>query len=198
MQASSPPQITQLLAEWNGGDQAALDRLLPLIYEELRRQAHHRMRHERAGHTLQTTALVHEAFVRLVDYRNVRWQDRAHFFAVAAQLMRRVLVDHARSRRRLKRGGGAFRVTLGAESAMSPQRSQELLALDEALVRLAATDPRKARVVEFRLFGGLSNEEVAEVLKVSINTVTRDWNMALAWLRRELTSQYDPRTMAKD
>lgn len=198
MQCPSPPQITQLLAEWNRGDQAALERLLPLVYEELRRQAHQRMRGERAGHTLQTTALVHETFVRLVDSQNVRWQNRAHFFAVAAQLMRRVLVDYARSRQRLKRGGGALRVTLGAESAMSPQRSQELLALDEALAKLSATDPRKGQVVEFRLFGGLSNEEVAEVLKVSVNTVTRDWNLALAWLRRELTSQYDPRTVAKN
>ncbi|HEX8087788.1 MAG TPA: sigma-70 family RNA polymerase sigma factor [Blastocatellia bacterium] len=179
-------QITRLLDDWSKGDQAALEQLLPIVYEELRRLAHHYMRKERAGHTLQTTALVHEAYLRLADYDRMRWQDRAHFFAVAAQLMRRILVDYARTRQRLKRGGGAVRVSLGAEGVMSPQRSQELLALDEALTRLAALDQRKSRVVELRLFGGLDNNEVAEVLKVSPNTVVRDWKMATAWLRREL------------
>lgn len=183
-----PPsrQITRLLADWSNGNQAALEQLMPLVYEELRRLARHYMRHERAGHTLQTTDLVHEAYLRLADYDRMRWQDRAHFFAVAAQLMRRILVDHARTRQRFKRGGGAVMVSLGAEGVMSPQRSEDLLALDEALTRLAALDPRKSRVVELRLFGGLDNEEVAEVLKVSANTVIRDWKMAMAWLRREL------------
>jgi RNA polymerase sigma-70 factor (ECF subfamily) len=189
MQPPPATQITRLLNDWSNGDQAALDQLLPLVYEELRRLAHHYMRQERAGHTLQTTALVNEAYLRLADCEWMRWQDRAHFFAVSAQLMRRILVDHARTRRRLKRGGGATKVSLGASGVMSPQRSEELLALDEALTRLAAVDPRKSRVVELRLFGGLDNNEVAAVLKISINTVTRDWNMAAAWLRRELGAE---------
>jgi RNA polymerase sigma factor (TIGR02999 family) len=186
MHYSSRQQITRLLTDWSNGDSAALEELLPLVYEELRRLAHHYMRQERAGNTLQTTALVHEAYLRLTNYNRVRWQDRAHFFAVAAQLMRRILVDHARTRRRLKRGGGAITFSLGASDIISPQRSQDLLALDEAMASLAAIDPRKSRVVELRLFGGLSNSEVAEVLKISINTVTRDWNMGTAWLRREI------------
>jgi RNA polymerase sigma factor (TIGR02999 family) len=179
-------QITRLLADWSNGNQAALEQLAPLVYEELRRLARHYMRHERAGHTLQTTDLVHEAYLRLADYNRMRWQDRAHFFAVAAQLMRRILVDHARARQRLKRGGDAVRVSLGAEDFISPQRFEDLLALDEALTKLAALDPRKSRVVELRLFGGLDNDEIAEVLKVSANTIIRDWKMAMAWLRREL------------
>ena len=188
MSAPSPPQITQLLAEWSNGDQSALEQIIPLVYEELRRLAHHYMRNERPDHTLQTTALVHEAYLRLADYQHIGWQERAHFFAVAAQLMRRILVEHARAHQRVKRGGGAVKVSLDEGAVLSTERSKELLALDEALIRLADIDPRKSRVVEMRFFGGLSNKEMAEVLKISPNTVTRDWNMAEAWLRRELSN----------
>jgi RNA polymerase sigma factor (TIGR02999 family) len=187
VETSSPQQITQLLVDWSNGDRAALDQLLPLVYEELRRLAHHYMRGERDGHTLQTTDLVHEAYLRLADYQNIQWQQRAHFFAVAAQLMRRILVEHARSRQRLKRGGNARKVSLQEATVVSPERSLEWLALDEALTKLSACDLRKGQVVEMRVFGGLSNEEIAEVLKIAPNTVTRDWNFAEAWLRRELS-----------
>jgi RNA polymerase sigma factor (TIGR02999 family) len=186
---SSPQQITQLLVDWGNGDQAALERLMPLVYGELRRLAHQYMRGERPGHTLQTTALVNEAYIRLTGYRRVRWQERAQFFALAAQLMRRILIEYARSRDRQKRGGGAVRVILSEAEVLSPGRSRELLALDEALTELAKIDQRKARVVELRFFGGLDNKEIAEVLQVSPNTVTRDWNVAEAWLRRELTNE---------
>jgi RNA polymerase sigma-70 factor (ECF subfamily) len=186
MPDTSPHQITQLLIEWSNGDRAALDKLMPLVYDELRSLARHYMRQERADHTLQTTALVHEAYVRLIDYRKIRWQRRAHFFAIAAQLMRRILVDYARANGRIKRGGLALRVALDEGAILSEQRSVELIALDDALTKLAALDARKSQVVELRFFGGLNNAEVAEVLSVHPNTVIRDWDFAEAWLRREI------------
>jgi len=179
--------ITQLLQAWAGGDQGALERLTPKIYGELRRMAHQHMRRERAGHTLRTTALVHEAYLRMVDVDNVRWQDRAHFFAAAAQMMRRILVDAARARGREKRGGTIQPFSL-LDSIDAPlERSAELIALDDALQDLAQLDPRKARVVEMRFFGGLSVEETAAVLNISPQTVMRDWKLARAWLMRELS-----------
>jgi len=187
MTTPSPPEVTQLLLAWNQGDATALEQLIPLVYEELRRLAHRYMDGERPGHTLQTTALVNEAYLRLVDSSRVRWQNRAHFFAVAAQLMRRVLVDFARSRHYLKRGGAAQQVSLEEALMVSAERSAELLALDGALTALAASDARASQVVELRFFGGLSVEETAEVLKVSPETVKRDWNWAKVWLLRELS-----------
>jgi RNA polymerase sigma factor (TIGR02999 family) len=186
MEAASPPEVTQLLLAWGKGEQAALDKLIPLVTAELRRLAHHYMGGERAGHTLQTTALVNEAYLRLVDSRRVRWQNRAHFFALSAQLMRRILVDFARSRNYQKRGGEAQRVTLDEGLIVSEERGADLVALDEALQALADVDPRKSQVVEMRFFGGLSAEETAEVLKVSPDTVLRDWRLARVWLYREL------------
>ena len=186
MSRPTPHEITGLLVAWGGGDESALDRLMPLVYDELRRLAHRYMSRERAGHTLQTTALVNEAYLRLVNWREVRWQNRAHFFGVAAQMMRRILVDFARDRQYLKRGGGALRVTLAEAASLNEQRGADLVALDEALNRLAEVDRRKSRVVEMRFFGGLSVEEVAEVLKVSEETVARDWRLAKVWLLREL------------
>lgn len=186
MPASSSSEITALLIDWNNGDRAALDRLMPLVYEELYRLARHYMRLERAGHTLQTTALINEAYLRLVDQRSVRWQNRAHFFAISAQLMRRILVDHARSHTRAKRGGDARKVLLDDAALVSQERAAELVSLDEALKRLAALDPRKEQVVELRFFGGLSVEETVEVLEVSPRTVEREWRLARAWLRREI------------
>lgn len=186
MTTPSPQEVTQLLLAWSQGDQAALDQLIPLVHAELHRLAHRCMDRERAGHTLQTTALVNEAYLRLIDSSQVRWQNRAHFFAVAAQLMRRILVDFARARHNLKRGGAAQRVSLD-EALLLPQESDpDLIALDEALNALAALDPRQARAVELRFFGGLSVEETAEVLQVSPETVARDWRVAKAWLLREL------------
>ena len=182
----SPHEVTRLLEAWSQGDKAALDQLTPLVHAELRQLAHHYMRRERAGHTLQTTALVNEAYVRLVDQKNVQWQSRAHFFAVAAQVMRHILIDHARTRGRGKRGGEAQRVSLDETEAMSPERAAELLALDEALNDLAKIDERRSKVVELRYFGGLSIEETAEVLKVKPITVSRDWRWAKAWLFRAL------------
>jgi RNA polymerase sigma-70 factor, ECF subfamily len=183
---SSPSEITELLICWGNGDRAALERLLPLVERELHRLAHSYMRRENAGHTLQTTALINETYLRLVDQSRTRWQNRAQFFGVAAHIMRRVLLNYARDRRRAKRGGGAYKVSLSHAEALSDEESVELIALDEALERLARVDERKARVVELRYFGGLSVEETAEVLKVSAVTVMRDWNMARAWLAREL------------
>jgi RNA polymerase sigma factor (TIGR02999 family) len=191
MQTHSPKEITRLLVAWGDGDQSALDELAPLVQEELHRLAHHYMGHERPGHTLQTSALVNEAYIRLIDLKNVRWQNRAHFFAVAAQLMRRTLVDFARDRQYLKRGGGALQVSLGEAAAYTECRSSDLVALDEALIALAEVDPRKGQVVEMRFFGGLSVEEVAEVLKVSKETVMRDWRLAKVWLLRELNKTSD-------
>lgn len=183
----STNEITRLLIEWSDGNRAALDELYPLVYGELRRLARRHMRRERAGHTLQTTALVHEAYLRLVDQRGVRWQNRAHFFALAARVIRRVLIDHARRNHYAKRGGGARRVALEEAAELSTAKAAELLALDEALDALVALDPRRAEVVELRYFGGLSNEEIGEVLQVHPNTVVRDWKMARAWLYKELS-----------
>ena len=183
---NSRSEITGLLVSWCEGDQAALERLLPLVEVELHRIAHNYMRRESPGHTLQTTALVNEAYFRLVDQKSVRWQNRAQFYGVAAQIMRRILLNHARDQNRLKRGGGALRVSLVDAELMSDAESAEMLALDDALKRLELIYPRKCRVVELRFFGGLSIEETAEVLKVSPPTVLRDWKMAKAWLLREL------------
>lgn len=187
--SSAQGTVTQLLLAWREGDRSALDRLMPLVYEELRRLAGHYMRGERTGHTLQTTALVNEAYLRLVDHKNIQWQNRAHFFAVAAQAMRRVLVDHARSRGYAKRGGSSHRVTFDEGALISQPQDPDLLALDEALSRLSAIDPRKAQIVELRYFGGLSVEETAEVLNVSAVTVMREWSKAKAWLFRELSPE---------
>ena len=194
MPTPEPQRLTQLLVAWSDGDRAALDELFPLVYDELRQLARRRMRRERQGHTLRTTALVNDAYLRLVDQRQVRWQNRAHFFAIAAQMMRRILVDHARAKHYEKRGGGAAHVPLEEAAVLAEGKAAEILALDEALVALAEIDPRRARVVELRYFGGLSNEEIAEVLKISPNTVTRDWNMARAWLYQELGGQPEART----
>jgi RNA polymerase sigma-70 factor, ECF subfamily len=185
-------RVTLLLKAWNAGDPAALDRLTPLVYDELRRMARRYMRQERAGNTLQATALVNEAYLRLVDVHNVSWNDRAHFFGVAAQMMRRILVDGARARASAKRGGLVKRVdhstgfNLDEIPDMSTNRGAELIAIDDALQRLAEFDARKARVIELRFFGGLSVEETAEVLKLSPQSVMRDWKLAKAWLTREL------------
>ena len=185
-QSFQPHEITHLLAEWSSGNQAALDKLYPLVYDELRRMAHRYMSRERKGHTLQTTALINEAYLRLVEQRNVTWANRAHFFGIAAQIMRRVLIDYARRYEYAKRGAGAQRVSLEETAFVARERARELIALDEALERLAKIDPRRSRVVELRFFGGMANEEIAAVLKISENTVTRDWNMARAWLYKEL------------
>ena len=178
----SPNEVSLLLLNWSEGDRAALDKLVPLVYDELRRLARHFMRQEREGHTLQTTALVNEAYVRLIDQRSVRWQNRAHFFAVAAQLMRRILVDHARSRRYAKRGGDARQVSFDEAAIVSRERGAELVAVDDALTDLAARDPRKSQIVELRFFGGLNIEETAEVMGISPTTVQREWRSAKAWL----------------
>lgn len=189
MQAQSSKEITGLLIAWCEGDESALDRLAPLIDSELHRLAHHYMSRERAGHLLQTSALVNEAYVRLIDWKNVRWQNRAHFFGVAAQMMRRILVDFARERQYLKHGGGTLQVSLSEAASFVVHRNPDLVALDEALNALAEVDPRKVRVVEMRFFAGLSVEEVADVLKVSKETVMRDWRLAKVWLLRELEAE---------
>jgi RNA polymerase sigma factor (TIGR02999 family) len=181
-----PAEITRLLIDWRGGDPAALEQLIPLVHEELRRLARRPMAHERVGHTLQATALVNEAFVRLIDVRQVKWQDRAHFFAMSSRLMRRILVDFARSKGYQKRGGGAQKVSFDEALLVAREPGQDLVALDDALTALAAFDGRKAQVVEMRFFGGLSVEETAEALNVSVDTVMRDWKLAKAWLLREL------------
>ena len=187
--ASPQQQVTQLLCDWRSGDRAALEKLIPLVQPELQRLAHQYMSRERPGHTLQTTALLDDAYLQLVDKTHPQWQHRAHFFAVAAQLMRRIMVDHARQRQALKRGGGAIRVTLDEAAAVTQTRADELLALDEALEKLATFDRRKAEVVEMRYFGGLTMEEIAEVLKVHVNTVARDWTAARAWLLAALSGE---------
>src|ERR1700687_3562247 len=187
----SPQEITQLLIAGSNGSQDALEQLFPLVYEELRRLAHRYMSRERPGHTLQTTAVVHEAYLRLIDQKHVQWQNRAHFFAIAAQMMRRILITHAQSHAYAKRGGGAVKVSLDEAAIMSKERAGELIALDEALKSLTAIDPRRSQVVELRFFGGLSNEEIAEVLRISPNTVTRDWNVAKAWLYREMCMEQE-------
>ena len=180
-------EITQLLAAWRDGNQAALDELYPLVYDELHRLARRYMSKERKGHTLQTTALINEAYVRLVDQRNVQWANRSHFFAISAQIMRRILIDHARRHAYAKRGGGARQVSLDETAVLAQGDFSEFIRLDEALKSLAQLDPRRSQVVELRYFGGLNNEEIAGVLNISENTVIRDWNMARAWLHRQLT-----------
>jgi RNA polymerase sigma-70 factor, ECF subfamily len=186
----SAGDVSTLLRAWSGGDQSALKRLTPIVYGELRRLSRRYLKRERTGHSLQTTALVNEAYVRLVDYKHMQWQDRAHFFAVSAQLMRRILVEHAR-RHNLKRGAGVRHVSLEEATMVGDDRAADLVALDDAMSALARRDPRKVQVVEMRFFGGLSVEETAEVLKVSAVTVMRDWSTARAWLYRELTGGTD-------
>jgi RNA polymerase sigma-70 factor (ECF subfamily) len=184
----SPQRVTELLAHWSHGDDAALAELTPLVYQELRRLAHHFMEGQRPDHTLQTTALVNEAYLRLADQTNPRWQNRAHFFAVAARAMRQILVSYARSNRAQKRGGGAARIELDETAILSPQQSNEIVDVHEALEKLATLDSRKAQVVELKFFGGLNYEEIAEVLKIARMTVRRDWEFARLWLYTELHS----------
>ena len=191
MTDNSPKQVTQLLLDCSGGDQAAVDRLIPYVYDELHRLARRYIRQERAEHTLQATALVNEAYLRLVDQRQVRWQNRAHFFGIAAQLMRRILIDYARKRGYAKRGGGAVKIALDDGVTISQQRAADLVALDDALKQLTSIDLQQSRVVELRFFGGLTIEETAEVLKVSPDTVKREWSTAKAWLYREIAASRD-------
>src|SRR5450755_3197728 len=179
-------EVTGLLKAWSGGDQAALDRLSALVYDELHRMARHYMQDERTGNTLQTTALVNEVYLRLVDVKNVDWQQRGQFFAITAQMMRRILVDAARTRGSDKRGGGAVKININETPVMSPERDSSLVALDEALTAFSTVAPRQARLVELRYFGGLSEEDIVEVLKISLRTVRRDWVFAKSWLMREL------------
>ena len=192
MSGPSQKQITQMLVDWGNGDQAALEKLTPLVYTELHRLARRYMGRERPGHTLQTSALVNEAYIRLIDWKKIQWQNRAHFFAVSAQLMRRILVDFARSRNYAKRGGALRNVSLDEATVISREKSGDIVALDDALDSLAQLNERQSRVVELRFFGGLSLEEIAEVLKVSVGTVRRDWSLARAWLHRELSKSQDP------
>ena len=180
-------EVTGLLRAWSGGDQAALDRLAALVYDELHRMARHYMQDERTGNTLQTTALVNEVYLRLVDVKNVDWQQRAQFFAITAQMMRRILVDAARARGSNKRGGGVVKVNVDETPVLSPERNSSLVALDDALEALSRVAPRQAKLVELRYFGGLSEEEIVEVLKISPRTVRRDWEFAKSWLMRELS-----------
>ena len=185
--ALAPHDVTQLLKDWSGGDQAAADKLMPLVYEELRHLAHQYMRREKPGHTLQTSALVNEAYVRLVKQSEIQWESRAHFFGIAACLMRRILVDQARRRNFVKRGGGTIRVSLNEGNAIAQEQSASVMALDDALKTLEQIDPRKSRIVELRFFGGMSIEETAEALKVSPGTVMREWTFVRAWLRKEMS-----------
>ena len=180
-------EVTGLLRAWSGGDRAAFDRLASHVYDELHRMARHFMRNEQAGNTLQTTALVNEVYLRLVDVKNVDWQQRAQFFAISAQMMRRILVDAARARGSLKRGQGAVKVNMDETAVLSPERDSSLVALDEALEAFSTVAPRQAKVVELRYFGGLSEDEIVEVLKISPRTVRRDWEFAKSWLMRELS-----------
>ncbi len=189
MTTTAPQEVTQLLIAWSNGDQTALDKLIPLVYAELRRLARRYMDKEPAGHTLQTTALVNEAYLRLIEQKNMKWQNRAHFFAISAQLMRRILVSMARARHADKRGGAERPASLDEALIVSEERAAELVALDDALTQLAVLDPRRSRVVELRYFGGLSVEETAEVLGVSPDTVMREWKRAKAWLYTELRKQ---------
>jgi RNA polymerase sigma-70 factor, ECF subfamily len=184
----SPHRVTQLLQQWSHGDDSALAELTPLVYEELHRLAHHYMEGQRTNHTLQTTALVNEAYLRLADQTNPNWQSRAHFFAVAARAMRQILVSYARSQRSQKRGGGGARIELDESAILSPEQSKEIVDLHEALERLDTLDSRKARVVELKFFGGLNYDEIAEVLKIGNRTARRDWEFARIWLYRELHS----------
>jgi RNA polymerase sigma factor (TIGR02999 family) len=184
----SPQEVTQLLADWSQGDDAALTKLTPLVYEELRRLAHHHMVGQRPDHTLQTTALVNEAYLRLAGQTDPSWQDRAHFFAVAARAMRQILVNYAESLRTQKRGGGALKVELNEAAIVSPEQLKEIADVHEALERLATVDSRKARVVELKYFAGLNHNEIAEVMKTSVITIRRDWAFAKAWLHKELNN----------
>lgn len=186
---SANQEITRLLQGWNDGDEQALEKLTPVLYRELHRMAHRYMRQERPGHTLQTTALINEAYIRLIGWKNVRWQNRAHFFGVSAQLMRKILVDFARSRNYAKRGADARVVSLDEAPAVSRDSAQDILALDRALARLAEIDPRKSQIVELRFFGGLTLEEAAEVMNVSSRTIRRDWDLAKAWLSRAMSEE---------
>jgi RNA polymerase sigma-70 factor (ECF subfamily) len=182
-------QVTKLLKDWSEGDQSAADELMPLVMDELRRVAHNYMRREKAGHTLQTSALVNEAYVRLVDQNQIQWESRIHFFGIAARLMRQILVDQARRRNVAKRGGGTIRVSLNEATAVAQQQAANVVALDDALKNLESIDPRQSRIVELRFFGGMSIEETAETLKVSPGTVMRDWAFARAWLRKEMARE---------
>jgi RNA polymerase sigma factor (TIGR02999 family) len=187
MDESERSQITQMLLDWSDGNQSVLERLTPVVYGELHRLAHRYMNRERAGHTLQTSALVNEAFMRIVDQKNVTWNNRAHFFAIAAQIMRRILVDYARSHLYAKRGAGAIHVSLDHAQLVSNEPTAEVTALDEALTKLESIDPQQARVVELKFFGGLTIKETAEVMKISMDMVKREWSTARAWLYREMT-----------
>jgi RNA polymerase sigma factor (TIGR02999 family) len=192
MSAETKHEVTMILRDWSGGDRAAPERLMPFVYEELRRLARSFLARERGGHTLQPTALVNEAYLRLVDQTRVDWQNRAHFYGIAARMMRRVLIDHARAHVTDKRGGGAVRLSLEDVQAPAEQRAASLLDLDEALERLAAMDERKCKVVEMRFFGGMSDEEIAASLGVTTRTVLRDWKKARLWLYRELSESREP------
>jgi RNA polymerase sigma factor (TIGR02999 family) len=187
----SPQDVTEILNKWRDGDREALEKLIPLVYDELRRQAARYLRRERPGHTLQTTALINEAYLRLVNQQNIQWENRSHFYAIAARLMRQILVDHARKRQAAKRGGSDIKVQFEEEMVISAGENVDLLALDEALTRLAEIDPQQSRIVELRYFSGLSVEETAELLSVSSRTVKRDWNVAKAWLRRQISKDQD-------
>ncbi|HUK92110.1 MAG TPA: sigma-70 family RNA polymerase sigma factor [Blastocatellia bacterium] len=187
--AASPKEVTKLLLDWNNGDQTAIDKLFPLVYQELRRLAAHYMQGEHPGHTLQSTALVNEAYIRLADYNRMRWQDRAHFFAVAAQVMRHILIDHARAHKYAKRGGGAVRISLEDAAILSAEHAPDLVALDDALKSLEAVDRRKCQIVEMRFFGGLSIDETAEVMKLSSMTIQREWRWAKAFLHKEISKR---------
>ncbi len=189
MNRPTSEEITQLLLAWGGGDETALERLMPLVHAELKRLAKRYMNRQRTGHTLQTTALVNEAYLRLIDSSRVQWQNRAHFFAISAQLMRRILVDAARAKQNLKRGGGAQVIALDEAPDVFSEQAAELIALDDALKALASFSPRLSQVVELRYFGGLSEEETAEVLKTSTRTIRRDWKLARTWLYRELSRE---------
>ena len=189
MPASSQQQVTQLLVDWGNGDSAAVDKLIPLLQPELHRLAHYYMSREHGGHTLQTTALVNEAYLKFVDKPPPRWENRPHFFAIAAQVMRRIMVDHARKRHSAKRGAGAVKVALDETTLVTEARAEDLLALDEALEKLAAFDRRMSQIVEMRYFGGLTTQDIADVLKIHPNTVTRDWSAAKAWLHATLRAE---------
>jgi RNA polymerase sigma factor (TIGR02999 family) len=189
MQNPAPTGVTQLLVNWSKGDKTALDEMFPLVYQELRRIAVNRLRQELPNHTLQPTALIHEAYLRLIDQKNVNWQNRAQFFGLAAEMMRRILVNHALHRQAAKRGGGALRVSLEVAVISFEQKDVNLVALDEALKTLATIDPRQCKIVEMKFFGGLTVTEIAEVLQVSSDTIERDWKMARAWLRLEISNR---------
>ena len=194
----STQNVTEMLNDWRNGDQAALDRLIPVVYDELRRQAAGYLRRERPGHTLQSAALIHEAYLRLINQQNIEWKNRAHFYAIAARLMRQILVDHARKRNASKRGGSDIRVSLEDAMVVSPEANVDLVALDEALTRLAEIDPQQASIVELRYFSQLSVEETAEVLGVSSRTVRRDWNVAKAWLRQQILGNEEKHWSLRD